>query len=188
MHLPTMHSPKTQSTTLTVLFTIVLLLTIPLSAWRNIGAHINKVTSKAGLTWSIPDLDHVALRIIPASVHFELGEEAWDNLLPSGGHLVHTTEPDGTIKTHTVAMFHVLRCVGIMQKTYANEGSHVGDPLVEHCINYFRETFLCQSDMRNEPQGMTYTHNGFESLCYDWEPLFEAAEHNYEMHNKMMSQ
>ena len=116
------------------------------------------------------------MRIIPASPHYELGSESWSKILPPGGHTVHTTNPDGSISTHTVAMFHQIRCIDILHKAYYDEGSHRTDPLAQNCMNYLRETFLCQMDMRNEPQGAVGTRNGYESLCYDWEGLYAEAE------------
>ncbi|KAI0060429.1 hypothetical protein BV25DRAFT_1827925 [Artomyces pyxidatus] len=152
------------------------LLSVPISTYLT----LKRVYLNRPLTWSPPPHEHVALRIIPGSSHYEMGSEAWDKLLPLGGHVVHLREPDGSIKTYTVAMFHQLRCVEILHRAYVDEGSHRTSPPVQSCLNYLRQTMLCAMDTRNEPQGAVYTHNGFETLCYDWEGIFREAERNHE--------
>ncbi|KAJ7640763.1 hypothetical protein DFH06DRAFT_1215162 [Mycena polygramma] len=136
--------------------------------------------SSPGLTWSIPELDRVAMHIIPVSSRYAMGAESWHKLLPTGGHTVHATDPDGTIRTYTVALFHQLRCLEILQDAYVDEGSHLTSPLAAHCMNYLRQTILCQMDMRTEVQGSVFTYNGFDQMCYDWEPIYAAAERNFE--------
>ena len=127
------------------------------------------------------------MRIIPWTSHLKYGSEAWKKLLPSGGHLIHLTNPDGTLSTYTVAMFHQLRCLDILQSAYMDEGSHRESPLAQHCMNYLRQTMLCQMDLRNEEQGLTPTHNGVDALCYDWENIYEEAEKNFEAYTQYNS-
>jgi len=158
------------------LFLVACILSIPIPAWQNAGRRINAYRNP--LSWSIPPLEQVTMHIIPASVHFEMGADAWDHLLPPSGHTVHLTESDGSIKTYTVTMFHQLRCVEVLQRAYADEGSH-RTPIAQHCLNYLRQTFMCGMDMRNEPQGTSFTWNGAENLCRDWEPILEEAERNH---------
>ena len=131
------------------------------------------------MTWSIPPLDQVTMHVIPASVHFHMGADAWDNLLPPSGHTVHLSEPDGSVKTYTVAMFHQLRCVEVLQRAYAEEGTHK-TPLAQHCLNYLRQSLMCTMDMRNEAQGTAFTWNGQEELCRDWDPILKEADRNYD--------
>lgn len=100
-------------------------------------------------------------------------------MLPTGGHVIHLSDVDGSVSTHTVAMFHQLRCLDILQTAYVEEGRHLTDPMVPSCMNYLRQTLLCQMDIRNEPQGSVLTENGFDTLCYNWEGIFEQAEKNH---------
>lgn len=167
---------KMQWASVTFVFTLVLLLAVPLSTWGDVRAYMS--TSRGALTFVVPPPEHVTMRIIPASPHYELGSDSWSKIIPTGGHTVHLSNPDGSVSTHTVAMFHQIRCIDILHQAYYNEGSHRTDLLTQHCMNYLRETFLCHMDMRNEPQGSTFTHNGFESLCYDWEGIYAEAERN----------
>src|ERR1700761_2124916 len=136
-------------------------------------------SSPQPLSWSLPKLDRVTMRIISESSFYQAGSQAWDNLLPEGGHIVHIKNSDDMITTYTVAMFHQLRCLKILHSAYMDEGSHRTSTLTKHCINYLRQTLMCHMDMRTELQASVATSNGFDAMCYDWEPIFEAAEQNY---------
>ncbi|KAJ7077412.1 hypothetical protein B0H15DRAFT_789665 [Mycena belliarum] len=124
------------------------------------------------------------MHIIPASSRYELGAESWHNLLPEGGHIVHASGADGVVQTYTVALFHQLRCLEILHDAYVDEGSHLTSPLAAHCMNYLRQTILCQMDMRTEVQGSIFTYNGFDQLCYDWEVIYDAAQKNFDDYSK----
>ncbi|THH23231.1 hypothetical protein EUX98_g7952 [Antrodiella citrinella] len=173
----TARSLKMQYLTIVTLLAFVVATAIPMPIWHRIAKNISAAQNT--LTWSVPTPERVAIHIIPASVHFDMGTPAWNNLLPSGGHTIHLDEPDGSVSTHTVAMFHQLRCIEILQQAYYDEGSHRTSELPQHCLNYLRQTFECHVDMRLEPQGSSFTHNGFESLCYDWDGIFDEAERNH---------
>lgn len=149
-----------------------------------------KLVDPAGhtLPWFIPELEHVAMRIIPWSAYYELESEAWQRQLPTGGHVVHLANLDGTVGTHTVAVFHQLRCCDILRQAYLDEGSHRTSPLASHCMNYIRQTLLCHMDMRNEEQGSHPTNNGADTLCYDWEAIYEEAERNSKAYSHYLSQ
>ncbi|TCD64209.1 hypothetical protein EIP91_004443 [Steccherinum ochraceum] len=182
---PLSRSLKVQYLSITTFLVFVLAMSVPLHTWYTIGKAISSAQNT--LTWAVPPPERVTIHIIPASVHFDMGTPAWDNLLPSGGHTIHLDEPDGSVSTHTVAMFHQLRCIEILHRAYFNEGSHRTDELPQHCLNYLRETFSCHMDMRLEPQGSSFTHNGFESLCYDWDGLFDEAERNHHAYAKRLA-
>ncbi len=66
-------------------------------------------------------------------------------MLPTGGHVVHLDEADGSVSTHTVAMFHQLRCLDILQTAYVEEGRHLTD--ATSCMNYLRQTLLALTPM-----------------------------------------
>lgn len=90
------------------------------------------------------------------------------------------------MRTYTVALFHQLKCLEVIQEAYVNEGSHIGSQMVQHCMNYLRETSLCHMDMRTETQGRTLTNNGFDQLCYDWEVIYTEAEKNYKVYSSQV--
>jgi len=162
------------------------ILTFKWSSIQPIGYNAKTSHPHDALTWSIPELEHVAMRIIPASSRYDLGAESWKYLLPESGHVVHHTEPDGSVSTHTVAMFHQLRCLEILHDAYIDEGSHRTSPLPQHCMNYLRQTMLCQMDMRTEMQGSSFSYNGFDQMCYDWEVIYKEADRNFQMYSKML--
>ncbi|KAJ6584718.1 hypothetical protein B0H19DRAFT_1106236 [Mycena capillaripes] len=161
---------------------------VVLVAFASVVAYLNFHVhdARSSISWSIPRLEHVAMHIIPSSERYRMGSDAWKHLLPSGGHVVHVTEADGSLSTHTVAMFHQLRCLEILQDAYVNEGSHRTSPLAAHCMNYLHQTLLCQMDMRNEIQGSIFTYNGFDQMCFDWEVIYAEAEKNFEAYSKLI--
>ncbi|KAI0078430.1 hypothetical protein K474DRAFT_923230 [Panus rudis PR-1116 ss-1] len=165
-----------------VVSVIICFLSIPLHAWKSLYASSINL-NHARLTFNVPPRQHVTMHIIPTSSHYDLGSQSWSKMLPTSGHLVHTSDPDGSVSVKTVALFHQLKCLDILHQAYVDEGSHRTSTLVEHCMNYLRQTFLCQMDMRNEPQGSTFTNNGFDTLCYDWEKIFSEAERNHVVRN-----
>ncbi|KAH8101562.1 hypothetical protein BXZ70DRAFT_891904 [Cristinia sonorae] len=101
-------------------------------------------------------------------------------------HVVHVKNPDGTVSTQTVALFHQLRCLDILEKAYLEEGSHRTSQLATHCLNYIRQSIMCQTDMTNEPQTESRTDNGRESLCRDWEGVYREAERNHEAYGRIL--
>lgn len=137
-----------------------------------------------GRAWQTPPRERVALRFLETSPHYALGAHGWSYLLPPTGHIVHAENGDGVIKVHTVALFHQLRCLDIIQKAYVEEGRHRTDPMVASCMNYLRQSLLCRMDIRNEPQGSVPTSNGFDSLCYNWEGIYKEAIRNQALFGK----
>lgn len=70
----------------------------------------------------------------------------WAALLPSGGHVIRTWT-DAHDDTHTVALFHQLKCLDIIRQEYL--GAQL-KPLGKHCLNYLRQSVLCLADTRLE--------------------------------------
>lgn len=140
------------------------------------------------LSWSIPKLDQVMMRVLHLSPNYALNLTSWSHQLPSGGHTIHLTEPDGSgTGTYTISLFHQLKCLEILRDAYQDEGSHrtTRKSLTAHCMNYFRESVLCSADMHNMPQGTRHTYAGYDFLCFDWEILFEEAERNQWVFDRM---
>jgi len=141
------------------------------------------------MSWVPAPRDQVILHFIHNSLHHHFGSPAWDNMLPphEDAHLVHVKGVDGILTTQTVALFHQLRCIEILHKAYVEEGSHRTSELVQHCLNYVRQSVMCQLDMTNEPQADTQTSNGRESLCRDWESVYREAERNQEAFRRSLA-
>lgn len=131
------------------------------------------------LLWSIGHQEYVATRIIRASVHYAPGSKDWDTLLPSGGHLINIKNEEGFVSQHTVAMFHQLRCLDILQKEYMDFTRTSLSMLAGHCLNYLREMVLCQLDITAEAQILQTSLEGHDKLCRDWSVVYEEAERNY---------
>jgi hypothetical protein len=77
-------------------------------------------------------------------VFSDVGALEFARLLPESGHTV--TTPDG--ETHTVAMFHQLRCLELIRNAYVDSAGYT--PIVGHCMNYLRQSILCLADTRLE--------------------------------------
>lgn len=90
-----------------------------------------------------------------SSRHYQLDSQVgiaeWAKLMPSGGHLIRRWSEHET-QTHTVAMFHQLRCLDVLRNDYV---SRTPSYLTKHCLNYLRQTVLCIADTHleycNEP-------------------------------------
>ena len=134
------------------------------------------------LSWSDAKPETVALRILQQSMHYGLGTDDWGTLLPPGGHLVYVDDGQGLPKPHTVALFHQLRCLDILQREYADDSRRMPSPLGNHCFNYLRQLMLCQMDVRAEAQYLTGRREGQETVCYDWTALYEQAEDNHALY------
>lgn len=107
-------------------------------------------------------------------------------MLPSGDHLVREGHLDGSVSTHTVAVFHQLQCLNIIRRYHAGdpEFPSISSPLVAHCLNYLREAVLCQMDMREEQIPDLPLINGFDRMCMDWETVWGEAEKNHEQYQE----
>ncbi|KAI0719394.1 hypothetical protein C8T65DRAFT_54244 [Cerioporus squamosus] len=140
--------------------------------------------------WLLPPLAPVHLSH-EDSVHYsletDLGVAEWNATLPSGGAVIHLG-PDG--RPFTVSMFHQLRCLDIIRDVVveyyldsspdARPGNH---KLVQHCMNYLRQTAMCRGDLHIEtvraPSGPTVTVSAVTHSCKDWTAVYKAAEENY---------
>ena len=127
----------------------------------------------------------VAMRITDTS-HFQLDTEEgiseFAGLLPSGGHLVHTTSETGDIEVQTVTLFHQLKCLDIIRQELTQLPSPPSPKLVDHCMNYLRQTILCKPSLLLEETFSVLampSHAGYDVACRDWEAIYEEADRNY---------
>ncbi|KAJ7602492.1 hypothetical protein DFH06DRAFT_1258701 [Mycena polygramma] len=128
--------------------------------------------------------DEVALRVITAKRYGlgEDGDEEWSKILPSGGHLVHITEDvSGVPEAHTVTLFHQLKCLDIIRTQYKSLPSEPISPHTRHCMNYLRQTLLCQPNLRLESVEDEFglsDRNFYDTVCRDWTAVYSEAERN----------
>ncbi|KAF9008487.1 hypothetical protein BDZ89DRAFT_1230474, partial [Hymenopellis radicata] len=75
------------------------------------------------------------------SVHYGLNDNAeWEALFPADGLF-----PDGP-REASIGMFHDLRCLNILRIDLLRDlESDVPVALINHCLNYLRQTVLCRS-------------------------------------------
>lgn len=183
---------------------LIVFLSVPLPFWRSIDLKL--CTSKMSILlrrnrkcrsqllsaclqgqWSYPDLEKVAMHFHRRSAFFGTTQEGWNQMLPSGGHLIHQGHLDGSVSTHTVAVFHQLQCLNTIRQYHAGDpNTPLSSPLVSHCLNYLRETVLCQMDMREEQIPDKPLINGFDRMCIDWEAVWKDAETNYEKYQEYL--
>ncbi len=128
--------------------------------------------------WDIGPFKEVAMRFEP-SVHYQLNsseaDEEWAALFPNGG----IVRPGGnSSQPYMVSVFHQLRCLDILRRTYANADEP--DALTAHCLHYLRQMVLCRRSLRmeavvaidNPHSVMLWNH----MRCLDWRQVYKAAQ------------
>ncbi|KAF8960220.1 hypothetical protein BDZ97DRAFT_1834579 [Flammula alnicola] len=146
-------------------------------------------------SWPLPPLDHVYLSL-ENSLHYAfntpLGDAEWNATLPSSGAVIHLGPSQ---RPFTLGLFHQLRCLNIIRETlvqfYADDSSdaQINRPeLVRHCMNYIRQTLLCNSDLRLEsvraPKGHQLSVPEVTHKCRDWTAVYEAAERSFKEYSE----
>ncbi|KAL1670466.1 hypothetical protein GGF50DRAFT_122496 [Schizophyllum commune] len=138
-------------------------------------------------TWDIGPLEEVHMPY-ENTVHYALdtpaGIEQWETMLPPGGGMLYF----GTDKQpFSISVFHQLRCLDILRAELVVQFQHADEPppekqspLVNHCMNYIRQTVLCRADLTMESiRGLNYstsTVSDVTHVCQDHTAVFRAAE------------
>jgi len=146
-------------------------------------------TAPGALSFRVPKAAPVAMSITD-SVRYQLdtsGAEDYAKLLPSGGHIVYIDDDDSqTIgpEPYTVTLFHQFRCLDIIRDSI-NQLSLESTPvstMTRHCMNYLRQTILCQPNLRLESAKTSggVAARTYDAVCRDWTPLYEEAERNHQ--------
>ncbi|THV07090.1 hypothetical protein K435DRAFT_772810 [Dendrothele bispora CBS 962.96] len=160
------------------------------------------------IRWSdqFHDMDLVGMSVFGSSRYglTEDGSEDWNHLMPSGGHLVRfPLQPHSTSTSNnttpssadfTVTLFHELKCLSIYREEYmavlasrhnsdsppTSSSTRQPSPLVRHCLNYLRQRVLCRMDLKLEYNKDLHAKSSrqYETVCRDWERVYEAAEKN----------
>lgn len=135
--------------------------------------------------------------MIQDTVRYQLNGTVADDefaaiFLPTG----HTFYSAGGNQVYTVALFHQLRCLDVVRRAYVHRGEF--SPLKAHCLNYLRQSILCQADTRLEstrgPYQSQYVFYAIrfpfsalmrsvtsvvqfssDYICRDWRPLYAAV-------------
>ncbi|KAL1737092.1 hypothetical protein EV714DRAFT_265904 [Schizophyllum commune] len=146
-------------------------------------------------TWDIGPLEDVHMPY-ENTVHYALdtpaGIEQWKTMLPPGGGMLYLG-PDK--RPFSISVFHQLRCLDILREELVVQFQHADEPppekqspLVNHCMNYIRQTVLCRADLTMESiRGLNYstsTVSDVTHVCQDHTTIFRAAEENWKEYQR----
>ncbi|KAF5309819.1 hypothetical protein D9619_010305 [Psilocybe cf. subviscida] len=104
----------------------------------------------------------------------------WDQILDS---------PDGTGRIHlgpmhrtfVLAFYHQLHCIVELKEALVDRNSTWASPHhVNHCLQYLRQTFLCQASDKLEEgdfmeRNFATDRQGPDVECYDWEKVYQEV-------------
>lgn len=129
------------------------------------------------------NVDSVEVRMhIEDSIHYHVHDDEGEaseyaKLLPSRGYVVGLPNDP---HTYTIGMFHQLRCLELIRERYVHPNAETSFELLNHCLNYLRQTILCESSTRLEsvrkhipPKVVELTG---EYRCRDWTKLYVAVQ------------
>ena len=134
----------------------------------------------------------VAMWVQETSMHYRFDAEEsaaeYAKLLPPGGHTILLRDDysglHGEPEVYTVALFHQLKCLDII-RGQISDPSRTLHSLVQHCMNYLRQTLLCYPNLRLEPaiDSAGSAVRGYHTSCRDWTTLYDEAEANHLAYN-----
>lgn len=118
------------------------------------------------------------------SVHYSLddwSDDEWLSSLPNGQGAYRVVTEDGPMVL-TLAAFHQLHCLRMFRKDMVSQTTNLGHS--HHCLNYLRQSFLCEADTTLEPKefftkNSTHYHNYPTRVCRDWTVFYNVMEDNY---------
>lgn len=153
---------------------------------------------------SLDDLDPVLIRLQP-SVHFSVlnnnttdpySSDRWSTLIdhPRGIGRVHLGPEE---RLFNLAFYHQLHCVYVLYRGMTDdmplsEDSYANKGHVQHCLNYLRQTFLCNADVNLEEGDFVEEvlsgkeGRGEEKLlkCRDWEAVYRMMDEDFDRWKK----
>ncbi|TFK68842.1 hypothetical protein BDN72DRAFT_841320 [Pluteus cervinus] len=142
------------------------------------------------LEYPMGELDIVAMTL-QESVRFELNtnnpllESEWGTITnyPKGWGRVHLGPDD---RVFNVVFYHQLHCVRQLQRAILDRNNTIAPrEHVGHCLNYLRQTFLCEANPSLE-EGDFWERDyevdrlGDTLVCKDWTKAYEELEKNFE--------
>lgn len=127
----------------------------------------------------------VGIHLFDTSQYQLLGVQGgidYARLTPSDGYVVHISEGSGhqNPSPFTVTMLHQLKCLEIYRSEYAKEPAATPTKLLRHCMNYLRQTILCQSNLRLESvrSDKGQSAKQYDTVCRDWAKVYEEVKQN----------
>lgn len=122
------------------------------------------------------------------TVHYPLTlqdgfDEEWLYNLPFGTGSYRITNEDGLIVTE-IAAFHQLHCLRLFIRDMNARNANANLDHSHHCLNYLRQSFLCEADTTLEPKefftkNATHYYGHPTRICRDWTVLYDALEDNW---------
>ncbi|KAJ8091782.1 hypothetical protein PM082_021017 [Marasmius tenuissimus] len=181
---------------LSVSFATAILLVLVLQRATNIKAvsqQSSRRTTSSPLTFA-PDLSNpVAMHYEATTVRYALegpeSDEEFAKLLPSTGHTVHmpsSSSRQGEPVTHTVTLFHQLKCIDIIRREYSDAYPSTPE-LTQHCLTYLHQTIMCRPFIALEVTKNVFAtgKKSREAVCRDWEAVYREAERNWEVYRTL---
>lgn len=192
---------------LTVIF--LLSITLLLSGWsqeREVpDKRLGRLLTEIGQINATQNGELVLMRVANSARYQIDGSGVLDyaRLLPLG-HLVHlprlpSDDSHISLVPHTPTIFHQLKCLGIYHKEYlyrlqsSSSNSTISppppSPLVDHCLNYLRQTILCRSDLTLESvrSKRAQSNKEDERICRDWTNVYNMQRVNQEAKSRLCS-
>ncbi|KAJ7792081.1 hypothetical protein B0H13DRAFT_2394080 [Mycena leptocephala] len=140
------------------------------------------------LKYPMIPLDTVAITL-HESVHFSLNfsdpmeEEAWFlySMIPKGTH----TRLGPQQRVFAITVSHQLHCLRRIYLAFANrEDERASAEHVNHCLNYLRQTLLCEATdtlERGDFMERDYESDrvGGTLVCKDWEKAFQSFDEKW---------
>ncbi|OCH88786.1 hypothetical protein OBBRIDRAFT_844333 [Obba rivulosa] len=115
------------------------------------------------------------------TVHYQINStnarREWQTIFPPGGGFLRLG-PNNRI--FGFALFHQFHCL-IRLREAIHEGAST--PHVHHCLNYLRQTILCDANPTLEPvlpsAGERSVFSEVPHVCKDWTETYRIAAENY---------
>lgn len=131
------------------------------------------------------------------SPHYALNssdaDAEWQSIYPGGQQGFVHLGPNK--RFFSLSLYHQIHCLESLRNAILNRGHHAHDAAdgmrkrdVEHsahCLNYLRQTIMCNADLTLEPEVVEGTQDVGEGLaavhvCRDWSKIHEFARQNWE--------
>ena len=115
--------------------------------------------------------------------------EEWNQILysPEGTGRVHLGPNH---RTFVLTFYHQLHCIVELKEALMNRSDTLAtEEHVTHCLQYLRQTLLCQGNNKLEEGDFLERHfetdrMGPELECYDWESVYQEVGARYHLFNQ----
>ncbi|KAL0578643.1 hypothetical protein V5O48_003343 [Marasmius crinis-equi] len=136
----------------------------------------------------------------PVAMHYEAttvryaldgpeSDEEFAKLIPPTGHTIHipssSTHSNEPV-THTVTLFHQLKCLDIIRREYGDAYPSTPE-LTQHCLTYLHQTIMCRPFIALEVTKNVFAtgKKSREVVCRDWEAVYREAERNWQVYRTL---